>query len=86
MPRPKPSNQVHYTNQELTKLNEDQLLEMLFEGHFQEHIASRQAAHELRRREESLRTRLNIWFAALASISAVGSAVAAFAALSQNCK
>ena len=70
-----------YTNDELRGLNEERLLDMLFQRDFAEGISSRQAAYELARRQESHRNQLQLVFAALAALSAFASAVAAIALL-----
>jgi hypothetical protein len=74
-------NKPRYTNEDLRGLKEEDLLEMLFRGSNQQEIETRRATYELARRQENRRTRLQLWFAGLSAIAAVGSAIAAVLAL-----
>jgi hypothetical protein len=74
------SNQPFYTNEELKRLHEDRVMEMLFEGDENRDIHKRQATYELSRRQEEERNQLQNKFMTLSALSAFASAVAAIGA------
>lgn len=66
---------------ELRRLAQTELLDRLFEGTPPREVRSRQAAHELSRRQASRAFRIQLFFVALATTAAVASAVAAVVSL-----